>query len=139
MNIEEFEKIMQRDDKEEKEEDLEKIWDDKSEWFFKRTEKKQENFSDRLIFKIVKEKKLLNENSKVLDIGCGTGRHLLEFSKITSHITGTDISSRMLDYAKEKLKNVNKRIQYYYGNEYGAKIDSSFKAGARIIITLPYK
>ena len=31
MNIEEFEKIMQRDDKEEKEEDLEKIWDDKSE------------------------------------------------------------------------------------------------------------
>ena len=56
MNIEEFEKIMQRDDKEEKEEDLEKIWDDKSEWFFKRTEKKQGNFSDRLIFKIVKEK-----------------------------------------------------------------------------------
>ena len=36
-------------------------------------------------------------------------------------------------------KNVNKRIQYYYGNEYGAKIDSSFKTGARIIITLPYK
>ena len=35
------------------------------------------------------------------------------------------------------IKNVNKRIQYYYGNEYGAKIDSSFKAGARIIITLP--
>ena len=115
MNIEEFEKIMQRDDKEEKEEDLEKIWDDKSEWFFKRTEKKQENFSDRLIFKIVKEKKLLNENSKVLDIGCGTGRHLLEFSKITSHITGTDISSRMLDYAKEKLKNVNE-AKFIHGN-----------------------
>ena len=37
------------------------------------------------------------------------------------------------------IKNVNKRIQYYYGNEYGAKIDSSFKTGARIIITLPYK
>ena len=35
------------------------------------------------------------------------------------------------------IKNVNKRIQYYYGNEYGAKIDSSFKTGARIIITLP--
>ena len=115
MNIEEFEKIMQRDDKEEKEEDLEKIWDSKSEWFFKRTEKKQENFSDRLIFKIVKEKKLLNENSKVLDIGCGTGRHLLEFSKSTSHITGTDISSRMLDYAKEKLKNVNE-AKFIHGN-----------------------
>ena len=130
MNIEEFEKIMQRDDKEEKEEDLEKIWDDKSEWFFKRTEKEQENFSDRLIFKIVKEKKLLNENSKVLDIGCGTGRHLLEFSKITSHITGTDISSRMLDYAKEKLireeieKMLGRKLNKLHSNhkEYSIKI-----------------
>lgn len=59
MKIEEFEKIMQREDREEKQEDLEKIWDSKSEWFFKRTEKKQENFSDRLIFKIVKEKKII--------------------------------------------------------------------------------
>ena len=104
MNIEEFEKIMQREDREENQEDLEKIWDSKSEWFFKRTEKKQENFSNRLVFKIVKEKNLLNENSKVLDIGCGTGRHLLEFSKFTSYVIGTDISSKMLDYAKEKLK-----------------------------------
>ncbi|GEM_PF-251287 len=115
MNIEEFEKIMQREDREENQEDLEKIWDNKSEWFFNRTEKKQENFSNRLVFKIIKEKKLLNENSKVLDIGCGTGRHLLEFSKITSHITGTDISSRMLDYAKEKLKNVNE-AKFIHGN-----------------------
>ena len=115
MNIEEFEKIMQREDREENQEDLEKIWDNKSEWFFNRTEKKQENFSNRLVFKIIKEKKLLNENSKVLDIGCGAGRHLLEFSKITSHITGTDISSRMLDYAKEKLKNVNE-TKFIHGN-----------------------
>jgi methyltransferase len=51
MNIEEFEKIMQRDDKEEKEEDLEKIWDDKSEWFFKRTEKNKEIFQIDLFLK----------------------------------------------------------------------------------------
>ena len=115
MKIEEFEKIMQREDREEKQEDLEKIWDSKSEWFFKRTEKKQENFSNRLVFKIIKEKKLLNENSKVLDIGCGTGRHLLEFSKFTSYVTGTDISSKMLDYAKEKLKNVSE-AKFVHGN-----------------------
>lgn len=44
MNIEEFEKIMQREDKEENQEDLEKIWDSKSECFFKRTEKKTRKF-----------------------------------------------------------------------------------------------
>ena len=51
MNIEEFEKIMQRDDKEEKEEDLEKIWDDKSEWFFKRTQKNKKIFQIDLFLK----------------------------------------------------------------------------------------
>lgn len=51
MNIEEFEKIMQRDDKEEKEEDLEKIWDSKSEWFFKRTEKNKKIFQIDLFLK----------------------------------------------------------------------------------------
>ena len=64
---------------------------------------------------MIKEKNLLNENSKVLDIGCGTGRHLLEFSKFTSYVTGTDISSKMLDYAKEKLKNV-REAKFVHGN-----------------------
>lgn len=36
------------------------------------------------------------------------------------------------------IKNVNKRIQYYYGKEYGVKVDDSLKKGARIIITIPY-
>lgn len=35
------------------------------------------------------------------------------------------------------VKNVNKRIQFYYGEEYGVKIDSGFTAGARVIISLP--
>ena len=36
------------------------------------------------------------------------------------------------------IKNVNKRIQYYYGENYGLRIDSSLNSGARIIISLPY-
>lgn len=35
------------------------------------------------------------------------------------------------------INNVNKRIHFYYGNNYGIKIDKSFKNGARIIISLP--
>lgn len=35
------------------------------------------------------------------------------------------------------IKNVNKRIQYYYGKEYGLRIDDSLDMGARIIISLP--
>lgn len=56
LNIKDFEKFMQREEKKEKKEDLEEFWNNKSEWFFKRTEKKQDNFSNRLIFKLIKEK-----------------------------------------------------------------------------------
>ena len=51
MNIEEFEKIMQRKDREENQEDLEKIWDNKSEWFFNRTEKNKKIFQIDLFLK----------------------------------------------------------------------------------------
>jgi ubiquinone/menaquinone biosynthesis C-methylase UbiE len=40
---------------------------------------------------------------RVLDIGCGTGRHLLMFLEMGLDITGVDASSYMLDIAREKL------------------------------------
>ena len=94
---------------------VENYWTNRSSSFLEqRTREFHSPLKDRWITEFEKylpQKKLL----KILDIGCGTGRHLLEFSKITSHITGTDISSRMLDYAKEKLKNVNE-AKFIHGN-----------------------
>lgn len=37
------------------------------------------------------------------------------------------------------IKNVNKRIRFYYGKEFGVFIDKKFKNGARVIIKLPYE
>ena len=84
----------------------EKMWDDKSAGFYERTEKIQKKFANEFVFKLIKERRILNTDSEVLDIGCGTGRHLLEFSKYTQHLTGIDISSKMLSYAKEKLAHI---------------------------------
>ncbi len=42
---------------------------------------------------------------RVLDIGCGTGRHLLKFSEMGLDITGLDASPHMLDVAKKKLRH----------------------------------
>lgn len=36
------------------------------------------------------------------------------------------------------IKNVNKRIQFYYGKEYGVFVDENFINGAKIIISIPY-
>lgn len=64
---------------------------------------------------MIKEKNLLNENLKVLDIGCGIGRYFLEFLKFIFYVIGIDIFFKMLDYVKEKLKNV-REVKFVYGN-----------------------
>ena len=40
---------------------------------------------------------------RVLDIGCGTGRHLLMFSELGLDVTGLDASHHMLEMAKRRL------------------------------------
>lgn len=46
-------------------------------------------------------------NKGVLDFGCGTGSHVMEFAKLGLAATGFDISSAMIDQAKRKGENFN--------------------------------
>ncbi|MBK8869944.1 MAG: class I SAM-dependent methyltransferase [Elusimicrobia bacterium] len=45
-----------------------------------------------------------NKSIKIIDIGCGTGRHSIELTKRGYHITGVDMSESQLDRAREKAK-----------------------------------
>jgi 2-polyprenyl-3-methyl-5-hydroxy-6-metoxy-1,4-benzoquinol methylase len=49
------------------------------------------------------EKELqFNKDAKILDIGCGTGRHSIELSKRGYSVTGIDLSQSQLARAREK-------------------------------------
>lgn len=102
LTMHDFERYIQKD-----QDDVssEQMWDNKSESFYEQTEK-QKQFGNEFVFQVIKERKLLDSDSKVLDIGCGTGRHLLEFSAYTHYLTGIDISSKMLSYARTKLQHI---------------------------------
>ena len=43
----------------------------------------------------------------VLDIGCGTGGHLIPFAKKGLNVTGFDLSETMINQAMEKIKKAN--------------------------------
>ncbi len=43
-----------------------------------------------------------NKQIRILDIGCGTGRHLIELTKRGYKVTGIDLSESMLNRASEK-------------------------------------
>lgn len=47
---------------------------------------------------------LLDDDYRVLEVGCGTGTTALKLAPHAAHITATDISSAMIDIAREKAK-----------------------------------
>ncbi len=53
-----------------------------------------------------------NKNVKILDIGCGTGRHTIELCQRGYKVTGVDLSESMLERAKEKASEKNLKIDF---------------------------
>ncbi|MCU0373058.1 MAG: class I SAM-dependent methyltransferase [Ignavibacteria bacterium] len=49
---------------------------------------------------------------KILDIGCGTGRHSIELAKRGYNVTGIDLSDSMLNNAREKAAVQNLKIDF---------------------------
>lgn len=59
------------------------------------------------------EKELNYDKSlKILDVGCGTGRHSIELSKRGYNVTGVDLSEAQLKRAKQKATENNLRIDF---------------------------
>jgi 2-polyprenyl-3-methyl-5-hydroxy-6-metoxy-1,4-benzoquinol methylase len=53
-----------------------------------------------------------NKSLKIIDIGCGTGRHSIELTKRGYKLTGVDLSDSQLASAKEKAKAQNLQIDF---------------------------
>ncbi len=53
-----------------------------------------------------------NKNLKILDIGCGTGRHTIELTKRGYGVTGIDLSDSLLKRAEEKAAAQNLQIVF---------------------------
>jgi SAM-dependent methyltransferase len=53
-----------------------------------------------------------DKSRKIIDIGCGTGRHSIELAKRGYNLTGIDLSESLLERAKEKAKEENLQIDF---------------------------
>ncbi|MDJ0536782.1 MAG: class I SAM-dependent methyltransferase [Xenococcaceae cyanobacterium MO_207.B15] len=53
-----------------------------------------------------------NKTTRILDIGCGTGRHTIELSKRGYTVIGIDLSESQLKRAKEKASEQNLSIDF---------------------------
>jgi len=53
-----------------------------------------------------------NKSTRILDIGCGTGRHSIELSKRGYTVTGIDLSESQLKQARFKASRQNLEIEF---------------------------
>jgi len=53
-----------------------------------------------------------NKSVKILDVGCGTGRHSIELTKRGYKVTGIDLSESQLSSAERKAKAENLEIDF---------------------------
>lgn len=71
-----------------------------------------------------------NKSVKIIDIGCGTGRHSIELNKRGYNVIGIDLSESQLKRAREKAKKQNLQIDFKildarnlpFGNEFDIAI-----------------
>ncbi len=60
----------------------------------------------------IEEELNFNKNLKIIDIGCGPGRHSIELSKRGYKVTGIDLSKSQLAAAKEKARQLNLKTDF---------------------------
>jgi 2-polyprenyl-3-methyl-5-hydroxy-6-metoxy-1,4-benzoquinol methylase len=53
-----------------------------------------------------------DRTKKILDVGCGTGRHALELAKRGYAVTGVDLSASQLQRAREKAADAHVQVRF---------------------------
>lgn len=81
-----------------------KFWDLRADEFNEITLKDENSKESMDCINFLLSRGALDENYKVLDIGCGAGKYSLAFAERVRYVTGIDISSRMVEFSKNNFK-----------------------------------
>ena len=63
---------------------------------------------------------------KIIDIGCGTGRHAIELTKMGYNVTGVDLSEDQIKRAREKAQEAGVTIDFQIQDARNLPFDSKF-------------
>lgn len=81
--------------------------------------------TDKEIDFIINELKI-SKGDKIIDIGCGTGRHSIKLAELGYKMTGIDISEKMLNIGRDFAKEKNLSIEFIKGDASKTRLDDKF-------------
>jgi 2-polyprenyl-3-methyl-5-hydroxy-6-metoxy-1,4-benzoquinol methylase len=67
-----------------------------------------------------------DKSLKILDIGCGTGRHAIELTKRGYDVTGVDLSEDQIKRAKEKAQEAGVAVDFQIQDARNLSFDNEF-------------
>lgn len=121
----------------------------KTEWWKKAFEKgiypldkifksvKFRGHTDRQVDFIAKVLKL-KPSQKLLDVGCGTGRHSILFAKKGNDVTGIDISKKYLRMAKADARRNGVSCKFLFGDMRKIRFSEEFDAAINLFSSFGY-
>ncbi len=69
-----------------------------------------------------------DKSLKIIDVGCGTGRHSIELTKRGYRVTGIDLSESQLAWARQKAKQSGLKIDFQKHDARNLPFDGKFDA-----------
>jgi len=67
-----------------------------------------------------------DRRKKILDIGCGTGRHAVELAKRGYEVTGLDLSETQLGKARAKAAEAGVKVKFIQADARNFRVDTPF-------------
>lgn len=83
-----------------------KLWDQKADHFGKYDLEEVQN--ERFV-QIIRDNNLIDEDSLILDVGCGAGRYCTALADDCFKAVGTDLSPKMIEYAQKRAEEYGKQ------------------------------
>lgn len=99
--------------------------------------KKQYAYEARVISKLIRSNGVRGKT--LLDLGCGTGKHCIEFARLGYVPTGIDCSLPMLTVARQNMKEAHCSFNLVHTNIIDYQIRKKFDAAVSLFHVLSYQ
>lgn len=87
---------------------------------------------------LIQKNTQISENSTVLDLASGTGRHSILFAKRNYKVTAVDLSENLLSVAKKSSENAGVKINFINGDWRHFFIDARFDLVVNLFTSFGY-
>jgi len=85
------------------------LWDGKAAHFASQSVKAP-CADNSMTMRIIETQHMVSSGSDVLDVGCGTGRYAFALEAMGASVHGTDISPKMIEFARQRRTDMNREM-----------------------------